>query len=118
MPNLFVVDPDPVIALDLSEALAEFVPDGVVHVFSSIADAHDALVRIAKPWLTIVSVPSSELRSPRVKETLHVLSERTVVVAEQPEYNNLAVPNSILVQRPFTTDMISSAIVNLGAPRR
>lgn len=116
MPNLFVVEADPVIALDIAETLRDCVPLAQVHVFASLPEADLALNKLTRPLLSVVSLSkSSSVVAPNT-ELLRRLSDRIVLIGEKID---IPLDESWrFVRRPFSTETLARAVTRFGVAFR
>lgn len=114
-PNLLIVEPDPVVAMDLSQILGGWLPQGVISVFSNLAEADVALKALIKPFLAVVNVAEHEIDAAMDRGLLVSLSDHVLLMVDTAEQIEPFPDNCILVQRPYTSDTLNHALIRVDA---
>lgn len=115
---LLVVEEDPVVAMDLSQTLTEWLPDGTIQVAPSLEEVPPPPKPDATPLVAVVSVSASELTDPAKSNDLGGLARHVVLLSDTTDPAPPLCHNCIVVPRPFTSEMIHKALASSGARRR
>lgn len=118
MSSLFVVEADPIVALDIAETLGERFPLSHVHVFETLTDAEQALDSIDRPRLAVVSINETGSLWPVLHDRLARLSDRVVVIADDTPPPNVLKAGWSTLLRPFSAEMLVRAALRLCAACR
>ena len=116
-PNLIIVEQDPVVAMDLSQILSNWLPQAIVSVFSSLAEAGAEVQARVKPLVAVVNAPETEIKHARNGGLLLTLSDHVVLLVDTAEELPNLPDNCVMVQRPYTSDTLTRALVTLDAAR-
>lgn len=114
-PNLIIVERDPVVAMDLSQILTNWLPQSVVSVFSNLAEAGAAAKDRVRPLVAVVNAPETEIERARDGGLLMSLSDHVVLLVDTAEELQPVPGNCVLVQRPYTSETLTQALVTLDA---
>lgn len=111
MLKLLIVEPDPLISLDLAEAATQRMADVTVEEVSSVADARSRLS--AGETLTHLFIRKPD--ESQATETYGFISELSragvisvLVGADEPPRDLAPIPHLTLLSFPFTSDMLES----------
>lgn len=116
--DLFVIDPHPVVAMDLSMTLGDCIPQGVVHIYASLAEALEKRQGSEPALVGVIAAPNDIPARRELKGAVGSLARNLVIVADDLHVCEEISAECVFVQRPFSTKMISDALMTLGVCRQ
>ncbi|GFE66108.1 hypothetical protein [Litoreibacter roseus] len=114
--QFLIVEPDPIVSLDLSEIISDWVKDPAIEVVHHAEEAREILMRIPALAVAFINIPFEEYNASGLYKLVSEKGGRTI--STYPSDAETATADVVQIHRPFSSDMITKALSEVGVSQR